>query len=275
MASAQGMGDTTRSSGEDGGAVYTAPATVWLNGGFDVSAGARLGTGKSRVYQVSALDAQTGPVALGLSWFRHDADTSPGPDDLPGWKKPGESLENPTKTSVFAATLGGGGVHHLFSVAVGLRYYTRMGPVTGNESEVNAAFSIGGIVRDQLTLTLTAENLIPQDGFEGAPLGVGTGTRWQPTDDFGIAFDTFTDFESLEEGVGFTPMLGAEYAIAQVVPVRLGWTRDGVSGQGYATAGLGFRNDTAGLSYGAKVEVGDLAKDKRSHWHGVSLRASF
>ena len=229
MAVAQGMGHTTRSNLSDGGAAFTAPATVWLNGGFDVSVGARLGSGKSLLYQASAQDAQTGPVALGLQWMRHESDSTPTNKDLPGWKKPGESLENPTTTSIYGASLGGGGVHNLFSLAVGVRYYTRSAPVTGEESEVNAVVSVGGLVQDQLLLTLTAENLIPQNGFDGAPLGLGTGTRWQPADSFALAFDTFTDFESKDEGVAFSPMVGAEYVIGEIVPIRPKWRqRSGV-----------------------------------------------
>ena len=275
MAVAQGMGHATRANLRDGGAAFTAPSTIWLSGAFDISGGARVGTGKSRLYQVSAHDAQTGPIALGIQWLRHDEDTTPAQADLPGWKRPGESFENPTNTTVFGASLGGGGVHHLFSLAVGARYYTRTAPVTGNESEVNGVISMGGVVQDQLTLTLTAENLIPQDGFDGAPLGLGTGACWQPTDSFALAFDTLTDFESKEEGTAFSPMVGVEYRIGEIVPLRMGWTRDGVSGQGYATAGLGVSNDTAGLNYGARLEVGEGTSKQPGHWHGLSLRASF
>ena len=275
MAVAQGMGHTTRSSSNDGGAAYTAPATIWLSSSFDVSGGARIGTGKSRLYQASAQDSQTGPVGLGVQWFRQDEDTTPSRAELPGWKRPGENFENPTSTSVFSAALGGGGVHHLFSIAAGLRYYTRTAPVTGTQSEINGVVSMGGIVQDQLTLTLTAENLIPQDGFDGAPLSLGTGTRWQPTERFALAFDSLSDFESKDEGIAFTSMAGMEYRVGEVVPVRLGWMNDGVTGQGYATAGLGVSNETAGLNYGGRLEVGEGAGDSPGHWHGLSLRASF
>jgi hypothetical protein len=274
MAVAQGMGHTTRSSLSDGGAAFTAPATVWLNGGFDVAGGARLGSGASRLYQVAAHDSKTGPVALGVQYLRQDEDLTPSKADLPGWKRPGESFANPTNTTVMGVSLGSGGVHHLFSLAAGVRYYTRQAPVTGSESEVNGVISMGGILQDQLVLTITGENLIPQDRFEGAPLALGTGTRWQPTDRFALALDTLTDFESLDDGVATTPMLGTEFYVHEVVPLRLGWTRDGVTEQGYATAGFGITNETAGLSYGARVEVGETGAS-RDHWHGLSLRASF
>jgi hypothetical protein len=164
-------------------------------------------------------------------------------------------------------------VHHLFGLAAGLRYYTRTAPVTGDESELNAVVSVGVTVRDQLVLTLTGENLVPQSGYDGAPLGVGLGARWQPIDTFAVAVDALTDLESKDDGAAVSPMLGAEYRIQNTVPVRLGWGRDGVSGQSYMTAGLGVSNAQAGLDYGAKLALGSQAKP--AHWHGLSLRASF
>lgn len=273
MGAAQGMGHTSRSSLEDGGAAYTAPATLWLNAGFDVAGGAQISSSGGRLYQFSALDSQTGPVGLGVTWFRHDRDLTPSKDELPGWKKPGQSLDNPTQTQVFAASLGTGGVHHLFSYAVGFRYYMRSAPVTGDETELNAVASLGVVAQDQFVLTLTAVNLVPQTGFDGAPLSVGTGTRWQPTDSFALAVDTLTDLESREDGAVVSPMVGAEYRVQGVVPVRLGWTRDNVSETSFATAGVGVSNEQAGLDYGARLELGATGDPK--HWHGLSLRATF
>ena len=192
---------------------------------------------------------------------------------MPGWKQPGTTFENPSTTSVFAASLSGGGVHHLMGYAVGVRYYSRVAPLTGTESELNAVLSVGFVVRDQLVVTVTGENLIPQSEFDGAPLGIGTGCRWQPVDTFAVAVDTFTDFESSEDGSVTTPMAGMEYRIVDLVPLRAGWTRNGLTDQSYVTGGFGVSNEQAGLHYGAKVELGD--DGNRSHWHGLSLRATF
>ena len=70
-----------------------------------------------------------------------------------------------------------------------------------------------------------------------------------------------------------SPMVGAEYRIQGVVPLRLGWTRDAVLDQSYATAGLGVASEQAGLDYGARLELDP--EDSARHWHGVTLRASF
>ncbi len=276
MAVAQGMGHTTRANFKDGGAAYTAPATMWLAGGFDVHLGGRLGVEQDRLFQISAQDAKTGPVSLGLNWFRHDTDSSAHPEELPGWRKPNEGLDNPMRAAVFGAAIGGGGVHHLFSGALGFRYHTRRAPVSGNQSEINICASIGGIVVDQLILTLTGDNLIPQNEIDGAPLGIGTGTRWQPVPAFAIEVDTFTDMESVADAVVLTPMFGVEYIIAEIVPIRSGFYRDGVEKQSYATAGLGVANEIVGLNYGVRIGVSKRDPgESLGHWHGMELRASF
>ena len=68
-------------------------------------------------------------------------------------------------------------------------------------------------------------------------------------------------------------MVGAEYRIRGVVPVRVGWTRDAVAEQSFVTAGLGVANEQAGLDYGGRLELGQ--DDAPQHWHGLTLRASF
>jgi hypothetical protein len=276
MAVAQGMGYATRANFRDGGGAYDAPSTMWLAGGFDVHVGGRLGVEQDRLFQISAQDAKTGPISVGLQWFRHDTDVRAHPEELPGWKKPNETFDNPMRASTFGASIGGGGVHHLFSGAMGVRYHTRRAPVSGDKSELNVVASVGVIVVDQLILTLTGDNLIPQDEIEGAPLGIGTGTRWQPIEAFGIEFDTFTDFESRSDKVVITPNFGLEYIIAEVVPVRTGFYRDGVEEQSYVTAGFGVANEIVGLNYGGRLSVSQRAPgEKLGHWHGLELRASF
>lgn len=276
MGVAQGMGNATRANFLDGGAAYTAPATMWLGGRFDVHLGGRLGTESDRLFQVSGHDSKTGPLSLGLNWFRHDTDVKASPEELPGWRRPNQNFDNPMRASVFGASIGGGGVHHLLSGAIGFRYHTRRAPVSGDKSEMNIVASVGGIVVDQLILTLTGDNLIPQDEIDGAPMSIGTGVRWQPIEAFGVEIDTLTDFESVKNKVVMTPMFGAEYTIAQIVPIRAGFFRDGVEEQSHVTAGIGVANDTVGLNYGGRMTVGARAPDEKIlHFHGLDLRASF
>jgi hypothetical protein len=271
MAVSQGMGDTVRSNPHDSGSVYAAPGMVWVDGRFDVTGGGQLGSGGEHTIQVAAHDSQTSPVGLGLQWFRNSQDLSPTNAELPGWRRKGTSFTNEILSSVLAATIGGGGVHHLLGVGLNVRYFNRTSTLNGSEHSVNVTPGVSGVMADQLYLSFAVENAIPL-GFDGAPLGVGTGTRWQPTDRFGLAFDTLTDLSAVDVGVGFTPMLGAEFRVANVVPLRAGWTHNGVTGRQLLTAGIGASNESFALNYSVQMDLDQ--EESVSHWHGVSLRIS-
>ncbi len=271
MAVSQGMGNTVRANPHCGGAIYTSPGMVWVDGRFDVSGGVRFGSDGAFDLQVAGHDSQTSPVGLGVQWFRRTQDLTPDPADLPGWRRKGTSFTNEVKHSVLAATLGGGGVHHLFGVGLSVRYFNSASTLLGASHSFNVAPGVSGLLGDQLYLSLTAENAIPL-GYEGAPMGVGTGARWQPSDRFGLAFDTVTDFSSFEESVAFSPMVGMEVVAADLVPFRIGWSQDGVSGTRLWTGGVGASNESFGLNYGVQLDLEQ--EDGIGHWHSVSLRIS-
>mgnify|MGYP001189819312 CR=1 FL=1 len=271
MAVGQGMGHANRANPFDGGSVYSAPAMVWIDGRFDISGGGRFGSDENRLFQVSAHDAQTSPFGMGVQWYRLTKDETPDSEELPGWRKENQTFGNEVVSSVLAATIGGGGVHHLFGAALGLRYFTRSSSLAVKENSFNIAPSIAGFVQDQLYVSLTVENAIPL-GFADAPLSVGTGSRWQPTEQFALAFDTLTDFSSVEGEVRISEMAGAEYRIQGIVPVRIGWKFDGVAENHVATAGIGAANEDVSFNYGATMELG--AEGEAQHWHGAHLRVS-
>ena len=192
---------------------------------------------------------------------------------MPGWRRENQSFDNEVRSSVIGATIGGGGVHHIFGAAMGLRFYTRSTSLEENMHSFNLAPSVAGLVQDQLYLSLTVENPIPL-GFADSPLAVGTGTRWQPTDQFAMEFDTLTDFSSVEGEVRFTPMAGAEYRIQALVPVRAGWSHDGITSANSVTAGIGAANEAVSFNYGATLELGSEGETLSHMSHGVHLRVS-
>lgn len=271
MAVGQGMGYTNRANPYDGGSVYSAPAMVWIDGRFDISGGAQLGTDQSRIFQASAHDAQTSPIGMGVQWFRQTKDETPDPSELPGWRRENQQFGNEVVSSVIAATIGGGGVHHLFGAALGLRYFTRSSSLADNENSFNIAPSVAGFVQDQLYLSLTVENAIPL-GFVDAPLSLGTGSRWQPTEQFAVAFDTLTDFSSIEGEVRVSEMAGMEFRVQGLIPLRVGWKNDGVTESQSVTAGIGASNEDIAFNYGGAFELD--ADGEPNHWHGLHLRIS-
>jgi hypothetical protein len=271
MAVGQGMGHANRANPYDGGSVYSAPAMVWIDGRFDISGGARFGSDENRLFQASAHDAQTSPIGMGVQWYRATKDETPDPNELPGWRREHQRFGNEVVSSVLAGTIGGGDVHHLFGAALGLRYFTRRSSLAEEEHSFNIAPSVAGFVQDQVYLSLTIENVVPL-GFADSPLSLGTGTRWQPTEQFAIEFDTVTDFSSVEGEVRVSEMGGAEYRIQGIVPVRAGWKYDGLSEIHAVTAGIGAANEDISFNYGATIELG--ADGEPKHWHGAHLRVS-
>jgi hypothetical protein len=271
MATSVGMGDTVRSNPDDPGSVYAAPGMVWLGERFDLGAGGGLGTDGVRTLQVGAYDGQTSNVGLGVSWLVRRLEQSPAEDDLPGWRRKGESFSDEVESSVIAATLGGGGVHHLFGFGVGLRYYYRSSTLFGSDQSFNVAPSIAGVLADHWTVSLTVENPLPLD-YADAPMAVGTGTRWQPTSGFAVAVDTLTDLGSVPGEVRFTPMVGMEARVHEAVPLRVGWLQDGLSQTQFISAGIGASNESMGFNYG--VRLSPWATDGVEYMHRMSLRIS-
>ena len=266
-----GMGNTVRANPSDTGSVYAAPGMVWLGERFDVGAGLGLGSDGTRVAQVSAYDGQTSNIGLGVHWSTTHLESIPSIEELPGWRRKGETFNNTVESSVLSATIGGGGVHHLFGVGLGVRYYQRTSSLHGADSSFNIAPSVAGVLGEQWTLSLTVENPLPLE-YADAPFGIGTGTRWQPSDRFAVAIDTLTDLGSAQGEVRFTPMAGAEIRAHESVPMRIGWTQSGTTQQQWLTFGVGASNSAMGFDYAALLDV--WSEGELMHSHRLALRIS-
>jgi hypothetical protein len=271
MAMSTGMGNCVRSSPDDPNSVFAAPGMVWIGERFELGFGGGFGPNSSRELQAAAYDGQTSSVGLGLHWSMEATDEIPSNDELPGWREKGETFDNHIQSTVLSASVGGGGVHHLFGVGVGLRYYTSTSTLEGSDQSFNVAPSIAGVLGKYWTVSLTIENPLPLD-YAGAPLAVGTGARWQPTNRFAVAVDTLTDLGSMPGEVRFSPMVGTEVRIQDVVPVRLGWTQNGLTSEQFLTGGIGASNEVMEFAYGVQLDL--WTNDEVAHLHRLALRIS-
>ena len=267
----QGMGSTVRANPWDPMTAHAAPGMVWLDGRFELGGSGRFGSDETSLWQVGAYDAQTTGVGFGVFWSRTTQSIAPRNSDLPGWRRDDEEFDNHIRSSVLSTTIGGGGIHRLFGFGVGVRYFYRSTKLGGAEHAITLAPSIATVIQDSVIFSITAENVIPT-GNPDAPLGVSTGTRWQVSRQLAIAFDTEADFSSLDKTVAFTPMVGAEFRAGDVVPIRVGWKRDGVDGTRWLSSGLGVENESVGLSYGLSLDM--WSDHDVIHQHGVMLRIS-
>ena len=268
---AQGMGNTVRANPWDPMTAYAAPGMTWIDGRFEIGVSGQYGSDRTNLWQVGAYDAQTTRVGFGLFWARESEEIKPKNAELPGWRQVGQEFNNYIRSSVLSATLAGGGIHHLFGAGLGVRYFYRSTKLGGTDHAVTLSPSVATVVQEELYLTLTVENAIPTGQLD-APLAVSTGTRWQPSNRFSISFDSVTDFTSVDGRVVFTPMVGTEIRVADVVPVRLGWFRDGVEDKRWATAGMGVENESVGLSYGLQMDF--WSEVQTAHRHALMLRIS-
>ena len=269
---AQGMGNTVRANPWDPMTAYAAPGMAWIDGRFEIGASGRYGNDKTSLWQVGAYDAQTTRVGFGLFWARHSTEVQPTNAELPGWREEDQEFDNYIRSSVLSAMVGGGGIHHLFGAGLGLRYFYRTTKLGGTEHAFTLSPSVATVVQEQVYLSFTVENAIPTGQLD-SPLTFSTGTRWELSNRFALAMDTVTDFTSVEDKIVFSPMFGAEARIADVVPIRAGWMRNGVTDARWLTGGIGVENESVGLSYGLQL---DLWTDDEvaTHRHALMLRVS-
>lgn len=267
----QGMGDTVRANPWDPMTAHAAPGMVWLDGRFELGGSGRFGSDETNLWQVGAYDAQTTRVGFGLFWSRSTQSIAPKNEELPGWRQEDQEFDNHIRSSVLSTTIGGGGIHRLFGFGVGVRYFYRSTKLGGSEHAITLAPSIATVIQDTVIFSITAENVIPT-GNPDAPLGLSTGTRWQISRQLALAFDTEADFSSLDNQVAFTPMVGAEFRAGDVVPIRVGWKRDGVDQTRWLSSGIGVENESVGLSYGLSLDLWSGAE--AVHHHGMMLRIS-
>ena len=267
----QGMGETVRANPWDPMTAHAAPGMVWLDGRFELGVSGRFGNDDTSLWQVGAYDAQTTRVGFGLFWSRLTKQIEPKNAELPGWRREDQEFDNHIRSSVLSTTIGGGGIHRLFGFGLGVRYFYRSTKLGGAEHAVTLAPSIATVIQDSVIFSVTAENVIPT-GNPDAPIGLSTGTRWQVSRQFALALDTSADFQSLENKVAFTPMVGAEFRAGDVVPIRAGWKRDGVDGTRWLSSGIGVENESVGLSYALTLDL--WSQSEVVHQHGVMLRIS-
>ena len=72
--------------------------------------------------------------------------------------------------------------------------------------------------------------------------------------------------------VRFTPMVGTEIRIQDAVPVRLGWTHNGLSNEKFVTAGIGAANEVMEFAYSVQMDM--WTSEELNHQHRLAVRIS-
>lgn len=87
------------------------------------------------------------------------------------------------------------------------------------------------------------------------PLLIATGLSFGDATNFLVSGDVEVDVTSEADAVNMNYQFGAEYMIAGVVPVRLGYQHRTLGGGHFVSAGAGYRQSRFGLDLGSRLDV--------------------
>lgn len=267
-----GAGGVSRAATQGLTSILTAPSVLALQPRYDFAVGARLGPDNERILQGAAMDSTTGPMALGLLYSRSTATPPTTVDQLPGFTQVGEGLSNPRTRTLVAGGLATALGEDIVGVGVNVSYFheeTRFGGVVG---AVNAGASLSGSFAEKAVLTVSGENLLP-DSLDWSQRRVSGAARYQPAPAFGLEVDLIGELDAPGDSPVLSYAVGADGTIAERVPLRAGFSWDGLTRENRLTGGVGIGKETFFLEYGvaAPLQSGDAS----ALWHALCLRISF
>jgi hypothetical protein len=263
-----GAAGTGRASPTSLSAIATAPSMLAMRTRYDLGVGGSLGPDKLRRLTAAAVDSTSGPVALGVIFARDWSTPGALVSEYPGWRRPSDDLDNDLIDTGLHLGLGTALLNGHLGVGLGGSYRIRKTSFTGRSDNVNVTASLSGNIADQVYLSVTGENLVPQD-FVSAPLRIGTGLRWQAIEAVGIEADGEADLSGASPA--YTVGFGVEGVAGGKVPVRAGYRNDGLREQQQVTGGIGVGNGEYFLEYGLQVAL----EEDVQLWHALTVRVTF
>lgn len=269
-------GSTGRANPRSLSAIITSPGVIALERQYTIGGSARFGPQKNRSFQGGASDSVTGPVALGLMWAG-EWSSPPVPDDeLPGWRVPDDDAENPTEQTTIGGSLGGAFAQRKVGVGIGVSYHRYQSFYREGAGVVDLSAGLSGKLGDQVIVAASVRDFLPSTDFTKAPLLIEGGIRWGPSPWFALEADVWTDMQTLDTPAVSVGVGGVAWA-AKTVPLRLGYTHDGVEDEDVLTAGVGAGSDKGSLEYAFGVPLQPIGGNVGTlgTWHGVSLIAHF
>jgi len=274
-ATSMGLAGGGRGSPSNIDNVWYGSSVLALDSRYDIHGSGFLTPGGWRGFEVAALDSRTSTLAMGLVYsYMHHPDMPMLNSELPGWELPGTSSDNPAAAQHIAAGLAiaADGDRR---VSVGLHggYFWRRANRAGAGSGLRLGGSIAARPHETLSLNLGTTWPLLVDGargYEEQPR-VDAGLQYTPIEGLGLLADAMLPIDELD-GVDFG--FGAEYAIAEVVPVRVGWSRNAGDVRHALGAGLGVRVEYLDLQYGLWIDLGPDDDGLSAPVHALTLAMS-
>jgi hypothetical protein len=247
------VADAVRSSAVGSTALYFNPAAMHQFIQYSVETGYQfLNSNQGHVFTASAVDSATNQsLAAGMSYSYIRGDSPANLD------RKGHQIRGGMATGYRGRDFSG-------HIGVGLRY---LDLTVDDEKKDDITIDVGGLLvfNNILRIAAVGHNLIESDFIE-APRRVGLGTSLFYKG-FLVSFDTVLDFETLSHTEA-QYNLGAEYAIANQLPLRVGYQMDKISDTQYITGGLGYVSRTVAIDFGFRQNL----KNKDDNIFSFNLR---
>jgi hypothetical protein len=266
-ARSMGRGGVGRADAADVGGEAENLAALSLVPRYEIVAGAELGPDARFLLRSNAVDSRTSKVTLGAGYQRLTDNVPPTGDALPGWKLPGEELENPTSHQGVHLGLAVPFLDHRLAIAAHTRFDWRSSDLEGDDNAFNFGFSVAGRPLPTLTLAAGARDLL--GGYADTTRSADLSVRYDPGPYLGIEADVTTPLEGTFTADRLGVHAGFDVGAVKWLALRGGWYMD--EGTHFATAGIGLISEQATLDYGVRVQLDDPARN----WHGLDLRVSF
>lgn len=244
----------------DDSAVTLNPAALGLVERFDVDLQGVGGTEKLLGFGASAVDARTGPVALGVTWLYSRDAPAISAEDLPGWVPSGDEVSNTRRDHLLAAGLSLPLLDRRVALGIGggLSLYNNDLGGTGTVGDLDAG--VAAVPVEGMSVGVSARDLVPFNHELDAPPSFVAGAE------VAGKIGAIAAEGGLSTGAAWAPIVrgGAELRAA-LLRVRAGGAMVG-SDTSFGW-GLGVENDAGGLEYAMTVPIGG------GPWtHSIGLR---
>jgi hypothetical protein len=271
---ATGFATAVRANPGEASVLESAPATMALGATYTVGITGGIASSDELGFRIEGMDSKTGKFSLGIAYV-HDATNYATPDDdLPGWRTPSEDPStDPTKHTNFAVGGAMGWADDRIAVGANVRRYSTKATYATDDVTWNVGLGVGSKLGEQVTLSLTGMNLVPDDA---TPFTMALAGRVAPSETASLELDLVGDFASDPDRPGFGVAAGGELYVHELVPLRAGFARDAATERSSIGVGLGAVGEGAGLQYGFHAAVGDgpFQVWGTGTWHTLELVVS-
>lgn len=258
------MGGAATAHPADNAGITSNPGILGLTERYDLQGHLTIGPDDHLEFGVSALDARTSTVALGLSWRRTLDEPPLTTEDLPGWVVPGRPIPNVKRGHEVSAAVAVPIEDRRYSFGVGGTLRTGVDDRGGHHLAGNLHVGAGARV-ERWTFGLAGRNLLPLPDQEALPSSIAAGVFFREEALASWALEVGANLDEDPFFVG----TGVELLTGSFRP-RLGYRYE--SRAHWLTGGFGIENEIGALEYGlglpltGPLHLGGLV-------HTVGLRA--